>query len=116
MTLQAKLTLGTVLLAIVIVAINSIVYLGSIMDLRFADSYGEAGRVRNIAVQYVTDALNSHPEMPVSDVLASDRLTQQLETEVGYHKEIVEVAVVDAENEILADNFPDKRGQRSSAL
>jgi hypothetical protein len=116
MTLQAKLTLGTVLLATVIVAINSIVYLGSIMDLRFADAYGEAGRVRNIAVQYVTDALNSHPELPVSELLASDRLIQQLETEVGYHKEIVEVAVVDADNDILVDNFPDKRGQRSPAL
>jgi signal transduction histidine kinase len=111
MTLQAKLTLGTVLLATVIVAIYSVVYLGSIMDLRFSDAYDEAGRVRNIAVQYVTDALNSHPLQPVNDVLASDRLTQQLETEVGFHKEIVEVAVVDAGNNILADNFPDRRGQ-----
>jgi signal transduction histidine kinase len=116
MTLQAKLTLGTVLLATVIVAINSVVYLGSIMDLRFADSYGEAGRIRDIAVQYVTDALNSHPEVPVSEVLASDRLTQQLQTEVNNHKEIVEVAVVDADNNVLADNSPDKRGQRSPAL
>jgi signal transduction histidine kinase len=111
MTLQAKLTLGTVLLATVIVAIYSVVYLGSIMDLRFSDAYDEAGRVRNIAVQYVTDALNGHPVQPVNDVLASDRLTQQLETEVGFHKEIVEVAVVDADNIILADNFPDRRGQ-----
>jgi signal transduction histidine kinase len=111
MTLQAKLTLGTVLLATVIVAIYSVVYLGSIMDLRFSDAYAEAGRVRNIAVEYVTDSLNSHPETPVNDLLASDRLTQQLETEVVYHKEIVEVAVVDADNNILADNFPDRRGQ-----
>ena len=69
MTLQAKLTLGTVLLATVIVAINSAVYLGSIMDLRFAVAYGEANRVRNISQEYVTDALNSHPELPVSEVL-----------------------------------------------
>jgi signal transduction histidine kinase len=116
MTLQAKLTLGTVLLATVIVAINSIVYLGSIMDLRLADSYGEAGRIRDIAVQYVTDALNSHPEVPVNEVLASDRLTQQLQTEVNNHKEIVEVTVVDADNNVLADNFPDKRGQRTPTL
>ena len=116
MTLQAKLTLGTVLLATVIVAINSIVYLGSIMDLRFSDAYDEADRIRDIAVQYVTDALNSHPKVPVNEVLASDRLIQQLETEVGFHKEIVEVAVVDANNDILVDSFSDKRGQRSPAL
>jgi len=115
MTLQAKLTYGTVLLAAVIVGINSAVYLGSIMDLRFAVAYGEANRVRDIAGEIVTDALNSHAELPVSEVLASDRLTQQLETEVGFHKEIVEVAVVDAENIILADNLPEQRGQRMVA-
>ena len=110
MTLQAKLTFGTVLLATVIVTINSAVYLGSIMDLRFAVAYGEANRVRDISQEYVTDALNSHPQSPVSELLASDRLTQQLETEVGFHKEIVEVAVTNADNEILADNFPERRG------
>ena len=44
MTLQAKLTLGTVLLATFIVAIISAVYLGNIMDLQYESALREAGR------------------------------------------------------------------------
>ena len=113
MTLQAKLTLGTVLLATVIVAMISAVYLGNIMDLQFSSALREAGRVGDIALRYVEDAVNSRPDLPLSEALASQRLTEQLVTEVAYHKEIVEVAVVDANGEILADNFADRRGQRS---
>ena len=42
MTLQAKLTLGTVLLATVIVAVISAVYLGNIMDLQFESALRQA--------------------------------------------------------------------------
>jgi hypothetical protein len=112
MTLQAKLTLGTVLLATVIVALISAVYLVSIMDLQFESAQREALRVGDIALKYVEDAVNhSSPDVPLSEALASGRLTQQLTTEVAYHKEIVEVAVADANGEILADNFADRRGQ-----
>jgi hypothetical protein len=116
MTLQAKLTLGTVLLATVIVAIISAVYLGNIMDMQFASVLREAGTVRDIAVQYVKDAVNSRPDLPPNEALASDRLTEQLETEVEYHKEIVEVAVADAGGAILADNVPERRGQQSQVV
>jgi signal transduction histidine kinase len=116
MTLQAKLTLGTVLLATVIVAIISAVYLGNIMDMQFASVLREAGTVRDIAVQYVKDAVNSRPDLPPKEALASDRLTEQLETEVEYHKEIVEVAVADANGEILADNVPERRGQQGQVV
>jgi signal transduction histidine kinase len=113
MTLQAKLTLGTVLLATVIVAVISAVYLGSIMDLQYESALREAGRVGDVALRYVEDAANSaSPDVPLADALAGGRLTDQLETEVAASTEIVEVAVVDANGYILADNFPDRRGQR----
>jgi signal transduction histidine kinase len=114
MTLQAKLTLGTVLLATVIVAIISAVYLGNIMNLQFDSAQREALGVLDIAVRYVQDAVNnSRPDVPLSAALASDRLPEQFKTEVAYHKEIVEVAVVDAAGEILADNIVNRRGQSS---
>jgi signal transduction histidine kinase len=116
MTLQAKLTLGTVLLATSIVAIISVVYLGKIMDLRYSDALVEASRVRDIAVQYVKDAVNTQSKLPLSEALGSDHLSQLLETEVGYHKEIVEVAVVDADGEILTDNFAERRGSHSQEV
>jgi signal transduction histidine kinase len=111
MTLQAKLTLGTVVLATVIVAINSAVYLGSIMDLQFESALRTALRVGDTALRHVVDAGNSRPDLSLSDALTNDRLTERLETEVALDNEIVEVAVVDATSgEILADNFPDRRG------
>ena len=97
-------------------AIISVVYLGKIMDLRYSDALVEATRVRDIAGQYVKDAVNSQPNLPLSEALGSDHLTQLLATEVGYHKEIVEVAVVDADGKILTDNFPDRRGQPSQEV
>ena len=113
MTLQAKLTLGTVLLATVIVAVISAVYLGNIMDLQYESALREARRVDDVALRYVEDAANSSsPDVPLSEALASSRLTDQLETEVAASTEIVEVAVVDENGDILADNFPDRRGQR----
>src|SRR5579863_3583191 len=105
MTLQAKLTLGTVLLATGLVAIISAIYLGRIMDLRYADVLVEATNVRDIAVQHVKDAVNSQPQKPPSESLASDSLSQLLVTEVANHKEIVEVAVADAAGDILSDSF-----------
>src|SRR5580692_4676755 len=99
MTLQAKLTLGTVLLATVIVAINSAVYLGNIMDLQFESALLAAERVSNAALQDVRDAANSSkPDLALSEALAGDRLTEQLQTEVALDKHIVEVTVVDEDD------------------
>ena len=115
MTLQAKLTLGSVLMAAIIVTVISVVYLGNIMDLQFESAQRQAQQVVDVAVRYVTDAVNkSSPNQPLSEVLGD--LTDNLVTEVAYHKEIVEVAVVDSEGEILADNNPSLRGQKSQPV
>ena len=111
MTLQAKLTLGTVLLATVIVAVISAVYLGNIMDLQFESALRQADRVADRVVSDVREALNSHPELDLPAALASDRLSEQLKTEVTSSEEIFEVAVVDEHNEIVADSIADRRGQ-----
>src|SRR5580692_1639922 len=117
MTLQAKLTLGTVLLATVIVAINSMVYLGNIMDLQFESALLAAERVGNAVLGDVKEAVNSsRPDLPLSETLTSDRLTEQLQTEVALDRHIVEVAVVDADHKILADNFVFRRGQLSQKV
>jgi signal transduction histidine kinase len=117
MTLQAKLTLGTVLLATVIVAINSMVYLGNIMDLQFESALLAAERVGDAALRDVRDAANSSsPSLPLSEALTSDRLTGQLQTEVAFDKHIVEVTVVDADDKALADSFVNRRGQLSKKV
>jgi signal transduction histidine kinase len=110
MTLQAKLTLGTVLMATVIVLAISAVYLGNIMDLQFASAWRQADRVANRVVVDVREALNSHPEMELREAL-SGRLPEQLKTEVTSSEEIFEVAVVDEHGEILADSLAERRGE-----
>jgi signal transduction histidine kinase len=113
MTLQAKLTLGTVLLATVIVAVISAFYLGSIMELRFESALRGADRVSERVVSDVREALNSHPEMELHAALASDRLSELLRTEVAYSDVIIEVAVVDEHNHILADSIAELYGEPS---
>jgi signal transduction histidine kinase len=115
MTLQAKLTLGTVLLATVIVAIISGVYLGSTMNLQFESALRQANRVGDTVVRDVREALNSHPEMDLSDALATGTLSEQLRTEVSSFEEIFEVAVVDEHGQILADSLAGRRGRISQS-
>ena len=112
MTLQAKLTLGTVLLATVIVAIVSMVYLGNVMDLQFESALrGSSARGRCRASARAVMRGNSRPDLSLSEALANGRITDRLQTEVALDSHIVEVAVADAKGEILADNFPERIGQ-----
>jgi signal transduction histidine kinase len=101
-----------VLLATVIVAVISAVYLGNIMELEFETTLLQAETVGDITVGDVREALNSHPQLQLPEALASDRLSEQLRTEVTYSKGIFEVAVVRPDNQILADSFPERRGER----
>jgi signal transduction histidine kinase len=112
MTLQAKLTLGTVLLATVIVAVISAAYLRNIMDLQFESALLRADLAGGRVVSDVRDTLNSHQELPLPEALASGRLSEQLKAEITYSKEIFEVAVVDPDNLILADSDAERRGER----
>ena len=113
MTLQAKLTLSTVLLATVIVAVISLVDLGNIMELEFETRLRQAEHVRDITVGDVKEALNGRPDLPVEQALEGDRLMERLKSAVTtYSKEIVEVAVVNEHNEILADSNPERLHQQ----
>ncbi len=66
-------------------------------------------------VRYVGEALNSQPDVALKDALASDRLAEQLKTEVTYAREISEVTVTDANNVILTDSIKDRRGEREAS-
>jgi len=113
MTLQAKLTLGTVLLATVIVAVISAVYLGNIMDLQFESVLLRADLAGDRVVSDVRDALNNHPELQLPEALANVRLSEQLKTEVTNSEEIFKIVVVDEHNETLADSMVEPPGERN---
>jgi len=113
MTLQAKLTLSTVLLATLIVALISAVDLGNTMELQFKTTLRLADMCGTVAVDDVKDALN-RPNAPraLRDALNRDDLLDRLKTIMYASKEIIEVAVVDPSNEILADSVLERRGER----
>jgi len=113
MTLQAKLTFSTVLLAAVIVAFISGFDLSNIMQLEFEHTLMRAEFVKQIAIGDVKEALNSQPDVPPADILSGKRLADHLNRVMTYSKELVEVAVVDSDSRIVADSLPGHLGQYS---
>jgi signal transduction histidine kinase len=104
MNLQAKLTLGYVLLAVAIVSIISGLDLATNMKQQFDATLERAEILNPVATKFVKRTLNSRLSVPLraalrDDVLAGDLL--DLLTKAGA---ILEIAVVDPKNEVLADS------------
>ena len=110
MTLQAKLTLGTVLLVTIVVALISAVDLGDIMQNEFEHTLQLARVVQAVAIDDVKQALNP-PQAPFPDALQTPELFERLRSVMLSSPVIVEVAVVNTDGEILADSLPDSQGK-----
>jgi hypothetical protein len=68
MTLQAKLTLGSVLLATLIVTLVSAVDLGNLMDFQFHNMLERSELIKWVATEAVKDALNRPPPTPYREL------------------------------------------------
>src|ERR1017187_5679803 len=110
MTLQAKLTLGTVLLVTIVVALISAVDLGDIMQNEFEHTLQLARVVQAVAIDDVEQALNP-PQAPFPDALQTPELFERLRSVMLSSPVIVELAVVNPDGEILADSLPDSQGK-----
>jgi signal transduction histidine kinase len=112
MNLQAKLTLGAVLLETLIVGAISAVDLGNAMQIEFDAALKRANMMRLWAGDYVAQALNSHTSANLSDreKLRDPDLSRRLETVMAESDELIEIAVVDKNNEIWADSDPKSLG------
>ena len=111
MTLQAKLTLGSVLLATLIVTLISAVDLGNVMDLEFQSTYDRAELLKSQATDAVTEALNRQRSLTLGEALRDEALTNKLRRLVTASKAILEIAVVEPDtNIILADTLPTRIG------
>ena len=111
MTLQAKLTLGSVLLATLIVGLISAVDLGNVMDLEFQSTYERAALLKSQATDAVADALNRQRTIPLGEALRDNALAEKLRRLVTASKTILEIAVVEPDtNIILADTLPTRIG------
>jgi signal transduction histidine kinase len=112
MTLQAKLTLGSVLLATLIVGLISAVDLGNVMQLEFESTLDGAELLKSQATFAVTEALNRLPRsIPLSEAVRDQDLTDRLRKLVTASRAILEIAIVEpGTNEILADTLPTRVG------
>jgi signal transduction histidine kinase len=106
MNLQAKLTLGAVVLETVIVAVISAVDLGNVMQIEFVNAESRAALVRDFATEYVAQVLNRQPPQPLREALRDPALPVRLLRMMTESNELIEISVLDPQNQILADSDP----------
>jgi signal transduction histidine kinase len=110
MNLQAKLTLGAVLVETIIVGIIAAVDLSNVMQIEFVAAEARAALVRNFASEYVVLVLNRQPPQPLREALRDPALTVRLQAMMTASNELIEISVVDPQNQILADSDPERIG------
>jgi signal transduction histidine kinase/HAMP domain-containing protein len=106
MTLQAKLTLGSVLLATLVVTLISAVDLGNLMQTHFTSTLDRAQTIRMVASDTVNEALNRPGVTDLKAALREPELTARLLKLLTGAKSILEIAVIAADtNEVLASTL-----------
>src|SRR5215469_1818315 len=102
MTLQAKLTLGSVVLASLMVGLVSAVDLANEMDRQFESTWERANTLKTVASSMVSQSLNRQRRVPLREALRDADLQSLMIAIMSASHAILEVAVVDPHtNEIL---------------
>jgi len=114
MKLQAKLTLGVVLLVTLMVGFLSAVDLVNNMDQRFADTLERAEMLLSLGSRHVRDILNKQRAKPIDEAVKDPSLTDTLVDLMAKGRAIQEIAVVDpASRVVLADSQTGRVGERA---
>jgi signal transduction histidine kinase len=113
MTLQAKLTLGSVLLATLIVGLISVVDLANDIQRQFDVTLERADLLKRVATKMVVQALDRRRTVPLREALRDPDLTSGLIDFGAASRVVFEIAVLSAENEVLADSDPSRLGVTS---
>jgi signal transduction histidine kinase len=112
MNLQAKLTLGYVLLVVAIVSIISGLDLATNLKQQFDATLALAEVLNPVATKYVKRTLNSQITRPLREALRDQTLADDLLELLTNSGAVLEIAVVDPKtNEILADSDHARIGQ-----
>ncbi len=110
MNLQAKLTLGAVLMMTLIVSLISAVDLTNDMQRQFEATFARADLLRRVAIRMVGQTLNRQRTLPLREALRDPELSAELVDIVTASHAVLEIAVCDRNHEILADSDPNRRG------
>jgi signal transduction histidine kinase len=113
MTLQARLTLYYMLLAVLMAGIISAVNLSNETQAQFEATLERAQMLQSLAVVQLKQAVNRQPTTPLREALKDPDLVSLYKYIMLFsHFAILEIAVVDSnhDNEILLDSSPDRVG------
>jgi len=110
MTLQTKLTLGSVVLATLMVGLVSAVELENEIERQFAETLERATVQRDLATNLVRQSLNRQRTVGLEDALRDPELQSNLVNIIANSHAILEIAVLDPQNKILLDSDKDRVG------
>ncbi len=113
MTLQTKLTLGSVAMVSLIVGLVAAVNFQNEVQGQFETTLERAKNLRIQATTFVSQSLDRQQTVPLADALKDPDLASLLVNIITASHAILEVAVVDPENVILADSDPYRLGVKS---
>jgi len=114
MNLQAKLTLGNIMLVVVMVSIISAINLAGEVQQHFDATLERAEVLNPVATTFVRQTLNSRLRSPIREALRDPDLSNDLLDLVTDARAILEIAVVDPKtNEVWADSDPKRIGKPS---
>ena len=115
MTLQVKATLGSVLLATIMVTLVSSVDLGSYMNLGLEATFERADSIKDVAKDAVIDALNRRRDVPLREALRDPELKRKLLSLLRSPNGVLSIDMVSAENrEVLASTLENRIGSTPS--
>ena len=101
MKLQAKLTLGSVALATVLVTIISAVHIINMMQLQFRNMFERAELVKTAATDAAIESLNRNRTLALDEAVKDRALNDQFVKLLTQYKPILEIALVSADNETI---------------
>ena len=110
MTLQTKLTLGSVAMVSLIVGLVAAVNFQNEVQGQFETTLERAKNLRIQATTFVRQSLDRQQTVPLADALKDPDLAALLVNIITASRAILEVAVVDPKNVILADSDPYRLG------
>ena len=115
MKLQAKVTLGSMLLAIIIVVLVSGVDVGSFMDFQLQSTLERAAGIKDVAMGAVIETLNRRQDVSLREKLRDPELKQKLVKLTGSLNGVLSIDMVSAENgEVMASTLLDRIGSKDT--
>jgi signal transduction histidine kinase len=102
MTLRAKLTLGSVALATVLVTAISAVSFANLIELKFHDAFERTEFIKQQATDAVIEGLNRQRRVELSEAVHDAALNQKLKDVMASYKGVLDIMLVSAEtNQVL---------------